>query len=438
MKLSNPFTSGIPASLFILQARVSAHGTTTFPPSRSWICSGGASPNLGVAWNGGNAPNICKPDAHTSSSTYNINNVITDWQSVGIGAAEGRRDNNQAALDAMGDGDFRAPHVNVMGGIDAKICSGNMEKFDALNDPSFTQDKGGYPTNFPIQEYPTTLSTGNHKFSYAASAAHRTTPTGYVDVYITKSGINLNKELTWEDLEIRPICSYTPATFPTGMQQSGVNSKNEDEFDCEIPSDKNGQHVIYTVWQRDDSGEAFYACSDVIIGEVDPNGQTDAETAEPETAEPETPEPETPEPETVDPTKTVCEQCNNQHCRRCHPTDPNKYLECANSVNYEMSCSPGLYWDQANQYCNWPDQVASDACGGSEADSNDEETENETEVPADDESEPDTVIGRVIIHLRNPWYTPGIQGPWMIVGSSPFILKNCFIGVSGVPTSKNC
>merc|ERR1712062_750838 len=29
---------------------------------------------------------------------------------------------------------------------------------------------------------------------------------------------------------------------------------------------KSGKHVIYAVWQRNDSPEAFYSCSDVVFG----------------------------------------------------------------------------------------------------------------------------------------------------------------------------
>jgi len=42
-------------------------------------------------------------------------------------------------------------------------------------------------------------------------------------------------------------------------------------LDCPFPADLSGRHLLYTIWQRADSPEAFYACSDVIIGEgIDP------------------------------------------------------------------------------------------------------------------------------------------------------------------------
>jgi chitin-binding protein len=50
-----------------------------------------------------------------------------------------------------------------------------------------------------------------------------------------------------------------------------------------LPSGKSGRHIIYTVWQRSDSAETFYSCSDVLFdggsGEVtgvgDGTGSTD-------------------------------------------------------------------------------------------------------------------------------------------------------------------
>jgi len=36
-------------------------------------------------------------------------------------------------------------------------------------------------------------------------------------------------------------------------------------MNCPLPLDKTGRHAIYCIWQRDDSREAFYSCSDVIF-----------------------------------------------------------------------------------------------------------------------------------------------------------------------------
>lgn len=240
--------------------KIESHGGTSYPPSRQWICAGGASPNLNIWWNGQNGPNICKPASHTPYG-YDLNHAITNWSGVGQGGADGRKDS------AAYQEDPRKPHYTVMGdNLDSKICSGNMPAFGGLDNPIFATDQGGYPDDgrFP-NPYPTEISNGLLTMQYTTTASHRTTPTGYVDTYITKNNIDIqNKVLTWKDLEDRPICSWTPETYPTAMQQSGINNGVEN-IDCEIPASKSGQHVLFQVWQRHDSPEAFYSCSDVII-----------------------------------------------------------------------------------------------------------------------------------------------------------------------------
>merc|ERR1712173_280709 len=51
----------------------------------------------------------------------------------------------------------------------------------------------------------------------------------------------------------------------SGLQQKNFNNNNTEYFNCEIPKEKLGNHVLYQIWQRDDSPEAFYSCSDVNI-----------------------------------------------------------------------------------------------------------------------------------------------------------------------------
>lgn len=36
-------------------------------------------------------------------------------------------------------------------------------------------------------------------------------------------------------------------------------------FDGDVPA-RSGRHLIYSIWQRSDSPEAFYTCSDVVFG----------------------------------------------------------------------------------------------------------------------------------------------------------------------------
>src|SRR5699024_4230518 len=38
-------------------------------------------------------------------------------------------------------------------------------------------------------------------------------------------------------------------------------------LDGTLPDGKDGRHLIYAIWQRTDSPEAFYSCSDVVFGD---------------------------------------------------------------------------------------------------------------------------------------------------------------------------
>ncbi|MFJ3720066.1 lytic polysaccharide monooxygenase [Streptomyces sp. NPDC090057] len=143
---------------------------------------------------------------------------------------------------------------------DGRLCSGgnpNFTGFDLARD------------DWPV----THLTAGaTVDFSYNAWAAHP----GWFYVYITKDGYDPAEPLTWSDLEDQPFLTVdhpplngTPGTVDADYSWSG-----------RLPSGKTGRHVVYMVWQRSDSAETFYSCSDVVFdggdGEVtgvhDPGG----------------------------------------------------------------------------------------------------------------------------------------------------------------------
>ena len=264
--------------------QINAHGAQSFPPSRQWLCSSqnGAIPNLGVQWGGGNGPNICKEDWHTQ----NMNTVMVDWSSIGIMGARAWSTTEKYQQDP------RLPHIEVMNSmdnsnvqsgnlgqatgnpLDARPCSSNNNRWAALDNPKWHTNQGGFPANFEFQEYPTKMKNGPTEFMYTCSAPHRTTGKGYFDSYITKDGVDFTKELTWNDFQERPFCSWMPPSYPSATQQSGQPSASEkfinsDKYDCDIPTDKLGAHTILTIWQRDDTGESFYSCSDVELEAFD-------------------------------------------------------------------------------------------------------------------------------------------------------------------------
>ncbi|OON76984.1 lytic polysaccharide monooxygenase auxiliary activity family 9 protein [Streptomyces tsukubensis] len=129
------------------------------------------------------------------------------------------------------------------GPADGKICSAGHSTFGALDG---AKTPGG-------AEWPTTSVTGgkNYTFRWQFTARHSTTDFRY---YITKNGWDQSKPLTRASLESQPFFTvpYNNAQPPATLSHTGP-----------MPSGKTGHHVILAVWNIADTGNAFYACSDV-------------------------------------------------------------------------------------------------------------------------------------------------------------------------------
>ncbi|MFF0289281.1 lytic polysaccharide monooxygenase [Streptomyces sp. NPDC005262] len=126
------------------------------------------------------------------------------------------------------------------GPADGKICSGAHDNFAALDDP-----RGG---NWPATKVTAGQGFG---FRWQFTARHATTDFRY---YITKNGWDPTKPLTRAALESQPFM-----TVPYGGQQPPATLTQQGT----IPTQKTGRHIILSVWNIADTGNAFYACSDV-------------------------------------------------------------------------------------------------------------------------------------------------------------------------------
>ncbi|UGY94288.1 lytic polysaccharide monooxygenase auxiliary activity family 9 protein [Streptomyces gobiensis] len=126
------------------------------------------------------------------------------------------------------------------GPADGRICAGGNSRFAELDDP-----RGG--------SWPATQLRGGqgYTFTWRNTAPHRTTDYRY---FITRNGYNPNRPLTRADLEPAPFL-----TVPMGGRQPGTTESHSGT----IPSGKSGKHMILAVWNIYDTGNAFYACSDV-------------------------------------------------------------------------------------------------------------------------------------------------------------------------------
>ncbi|MEO2217764.1 lytic polysaccharide monooxygenase [Chromobacterium vaccinii] len=183
-----------------------AHGSMSSPPSRQFYCKE-------LRNNGGahlNDP-ACKALFEVTPNAY------YDWQSFAQGNANG---NHQAV-------------------VPANLCSANRAEFNGVNatrnDWHVTEISPG--------------ADGKYTFIYDATAPHATR---YFRTYLTKDSWNPSKPVTWADLE------------QVG-DSSSFSAQSQYTWKGMLPTRANSRQVLFTVWQRSDSAEAFYSCSDIKI-----------------------------------------------------------------------------------------------------------------------------------------------------------------------------
>ncbi|MDI3418972.1 lytic polysaccharide monooxygenase auxiliary activity family 9 protein [Streptomyces luteolus] len=194
-----------PLALTALAASpAAAHGSMTDPVSRVSACfaEGPESPKSAA----------CKAAVEASGAQ-----AFYDWNEVNIADAAGK-------------------HREII--PDGKLCSAGRDKYKGLDLPR---------ADWPASE----LGAGKHTFRYKATAPHK----GSFELYITKDSYDPSKPLKWSDLESEPFAKVTDPKLENG----------EYVFDGTVPN-KSGRHLVYSIWQRSDSPEAFYTCSDVTFG----------------------------------------------------------------------------------------------------------------------------------------------------------------------------
>lgn len=195
------------AAGFAAAGEAAAHGTSQNPPSRIQLCS---------TQGGENPENFTLSACRAAKAAVGNNpQPFYDPNAVNIAQAAG---NHRQLIP------------------DGKLCSANNPQYAGLDLPR---------TDWPTTNLP---SGGAYTFLYKATAPHK----GSFEYYITKDGFDVTKPLKWSDLEAKP---FATATDPQ-LQNGAYVVKGQ------LPK-KSGRHLIYIVWQRSDSPEAFYSCSDV-------------------------------------------------------------------------------------------------------------------------------------------------------------------------------
>ncbi|MFC3997112.1 lytic polysaccharide monooxygenase [Nocardiopsis sediminis] len=206
--------AGIPIAVALLApGTANAHGTMGGPISRIAACYA-------------EGPETPTSDVCRALVAENGTQPLYDWHEVNIANADGR-------------------HREII--PDGELCSAGRDKYSGLDAPGDWQT-----TALP--------ASGEFTFTYTAAVPHR----GYFELYVTKDGWDQSRSLAWDDLEAEPFLRVDDPQVVDGNY----------ELTGDLPEGKTGQHLIYAVWQRTDSPEAFYSCSDVTFGGAEGAAET--------------------------------------------------------------------------------------------------------------------------------------------------------------------
>ncbi|MES5822522.1 lytic polysaccharide monooxygenase [Streptomyces sp. RG80] len=186
-------------------APASAHGTMGDPVSRVAQCYA-------------EGPESPKSEACRAAVAAGGTQALYDWNGIRIGDANGR-------------------HQSLI--PDGELCSAGNDEFKGLD-----LARADWPT--------TSVSSGSYTFKYRVTAPHK----GTFKVYVTKAGYDPAQPLAWDDLDLdHPVATATDPVATGGYYT----------FSGTLP-ERSGAQLLYGIWQRSDSPEAFYSCSDVTFG----------------------------------------------------------------------------------------------------------------------------------------------------------------------------
>ena len=221
------FASWVALACGLMSSFASAHGAVEFPKARQLICY----ERGGFNWpqDGSGIPNAACREA---------------YQQVQSGGGQGPYQFNQY-------NEFAANPTNYhdQASVEAAVPDGHL---CAAGDP---QKSGLDVVSADWERTPVKLQNGHFQLALWASAVHNPS---YVMVYLSKPQYSPNRPLRWSDLEL-VYRGNAPAP-------QNVAGRQYYFYNVPIPPGRAGPAVLYTRWQREDSGrEGFYNCSDIVL-----------------------------------------------------------------------------------------------------------------------------------------------------------------------------
>ncbi|MEW2567930.1 lytic polysaccharide monooxygenase [Streptomyces sp. NPDC047070] len=122
---------------------------------------------------------------------------------------------------------------------DGKLCSGGLAAYRGLD--------------LARADWPSTRLTAGASMTltYKSTIPH----TGTFKLFLTKDGYDPTKPLKWSDLPARPFATATDPALVNGAYR----------IKAELPSDRTGRHLLYTIWQNTSTPDTYYSCSDVVF-----------------------------------------------------------------------------------------------------------------------------------------------------------------------------
>jgi chitin-binding protein len=220
----------------------SAHGTLMKPGARTYLC-----------WQDGLA----------SDHAIRPNNPAC--------AAAVAQGGNSPLYNWFGSGLREGAYGRMRGYIpDGQLCSGGNADFAAYD--------------LARADLPVTHLTSGGSFDWWFSnwAPHP----GTFRLYVTRDSWSPTRALTWDDIDETPFLTVTDPPQAGGI----ANDNGHYYWTARLPSGKSGRHIVYAVWQRSDSQQTFYGCSDVVfdggtgqVTGVGPGGSTTTTTTRPTT-----------------------------------------------------------------------------------------------------------------------------------------------------------